>query len=69
MIHDIAHPTSRFMEFFCVLFGHEWDSYEETTDRDGRKETEANQCSRCKLAKRIIMLPTDRPGTRKRHAY
>jgi hypothetical protein len=68
-IINIAHPTSRFMELFCVLFGHQWDSHERESDSDGRTQMESNQCSRCKLAKRIVLIPTDNPGVRKRVAY
>ena len=68
-IQNIAHPTSRWLEIFCVLFGHDWSSYESETNDAGRIEHEANQCARCKLAKRIVYIPTERVGTRKRMAY
>lgn len=67
-VQNISHPTNRWLELVCVLFGHDWSSYSKEED-EGRLRRESNQCGRCKLAKRIIYLPTEFPGTRRRVAY
>lgn len=72
MMHDVVHPTRRRWELLCVLFGHSWDSYEkESIEEWPYMISEANQCSHCLLAKRIILIPDPdgSPGVRKRRAY
>lgn len=39
----------RFKEFFCVIFGHNWNEYGSTSSPNGRILEEYNVCSSCGL--------------------
>jgi hypothetical protein len=55
MIEISNHPTRRWRELICVLFGHQWDTRGSET-QDGRVREEYNVCSCCFLSKRLVWI-------------